>query len=101
MSATTFQKIIDFTSTDINRLIILLKARDILFDGDVPFLTASIIEYHYEELQELLRDNGYNCGKLIPIFSGNDKSSLTYALFDSEEMDAEKAMKMVRERNVK
>lgn len=95
MSNTTFINFPDITTTDIELLIIILKARDILFEGDVPFLTASIIEYHYKELEELLRENGYNGGRLIPIFIGIDKSSLTYAMFDSDEVEAEKAMEMV------
>lgn len=99
MSTDNIKAITGITSSDIDRLIILLKARDILFEGDLPILTASVIEYHYEELEELLRQNGYNGGKLIPIFAGIDKSSLTYALYDSDEIGAEKAMEMVRDRN--
>lgn len=99
MSTTNIIAITDVTTADINRLITILKARDTLFAGDVNFLSASVIEYHYEELEELLRENGYNGGKLIPIFYGTEKSSLTYALYDTEEIEAEKAMTMVRDRD--
>lgn len=96
MTSETIKKITDISSSEIDRLIIILKARDMLIEGDLPFLTASIIEYHYEELEELLRENGFTGGKLVPIFSSEEKCSWNYALFDSEYLSAEEVIKKIR-----
>lgn len=98
MSTKIFKKITDITPSDIDQLNLILNTRGILFENELPFLTSSIIEYHYEELEELLRENGYNGGKLIPIFSNGDEAKWEYALFDSEHIGAEIAMKLVRQK---
>lgn len=98
MSTKLIMKIADISMFDIDKLNIILNNRGILFEGEFTFLTATIIEYHYKELELLLRENGYNRGKLISIFSGEVNSSWTYALFDSEHIGSEIAMKLVRQK---
>lgn len=99
MSTKIFMQINDISTSDIDKLIITLNTKGILFEGEFHFLTASIIEYNYEELELLLREYGYNGGKLLPIFSGKEQTSWTYALFDSEHIGPEIAMRLVRQKN--